>query len=172
MERVLSNAKEVGTAFSQYQATLNKVAERRKLWASETKNEIIETLTLVANTFQFRWRVQKIEQVENYQTINICLDQQKDGIETSVGSGGNPTRKSLIKHGGYLAYAQSHNGKINVFIGFPYIEDWVLPMDIKVIATVEPKEINEDLIISHVIKFLGVMEEWEGKDRGALGFKL
>lgn len=173
MAGIIANQEKLQEAFDKYVSTLTKTSERRKLWTGETKNKIIETLTTIQNNFKMGWRVQKIEQAENYQTINIHIDQQNSGIvETKVDYEKNRTsRKAFTKYGGYLAFCQSYNGKINVIIGFPYIEEWVSQMEAKVIATIEPSEMTEEVITNHVIKFLETMEDWEGKDRAAIGFK-
>ncbi len=169
----MANQEKLQEAFDKYLSTLTKTSERRKLWTSETKNIIIETLTAIQKTFKMGWRIQKLEQTENYQTINIHIDNHSSGIIQTNNNG--TSIKSFTKYGGYLAYCQSYNGKINVIIGFPYIEEWVSQMDIKVIATIEPNEVTEELITNNIIHFLKTMEEWEGKDREPrepVGYKL
>jgi hypothetical protein len=169
----LQNQEKVKIAFDKYVDSLTKTTERRELWKTETKEKIYEILILVENSFKFQWHVQRIEVIENYQTINISFNSMGSGlIETTYDEKTNKPikRKSFIKHGGYLAYCQSFNGKINVVIGFPYIEEWVDQMDLKVIATLEPSQITETIITEHLICFLQSMSEWEGKDRNPVGF--
>jgi hypothetical protein len=174
MTRVLQNHDKVKTAFDKYVDTLKTVQERRQLWKTETKDKIIEILTLIQNSFKFDWHIQRLEQIENYQTININCNNQSSGmVETIIDNEtGKPKKfKAYVKYGGYLAYCQSYNGKINVIIGFPYIEEWVTQKDAEVIATIEPNQMTEEMISQHVIKFLQTMTEWEGMDRPPIGFK-
>lgn len=174
MTRILEKHDDIKVAFEKYTDTLKKTSERRDLWTNETKAKIIETLTLVKDSFKFDWQVQRIEGTQNYQTINICFNQKHSGIvdvTIDEATGKQKSFKVYTKHGGYLAYCQSYNGKINVIIGFPYIDEWVSQMDIKVIDTIEPVQVTEELISKHVIKFLDMMTEWEGKDRDSIGFK-
>ncbi len=173
--RILNKNDKVKIAFNRYIDTLKKTEERRELWKTETKNKLIDTLTLIQKSFKFDWRVQKLESDENYQTINIHCDSKNSGIvENKIDSStGKVTgKKAYIKHGAYLAYCQSHNGRINVIIGFPYIDELVSKMDIKVIATIEPNQVSEDLISDHVIKFLNTISEWEGMDTPQIGFQM
>ena len=170
---VLENYNMLKEAFDRYLNSLNKTNERRQLWTSEVKEKIFNILTTIHNSFKFDWHVQRLESVSNYQTINISCNSQNSGlVETFYDNNtGNPTnRKVYTKHGGFLSYCQSYNGKLNVIIGFPYIDEWVTEMDAKVIATIEPSTITQEIISEHVIKFLQIMSEWEGMDRPPIGF--
>jgi hypothetical protein len=174
MTRILEKHDSIKVAFDKYVDTLQKTNERRELWTNETKAKIIESLTLVKDSFKCDWLVQRLERTRNCQTINICFNTKNSGIvdvKIDESTGKEKGVKSYTKHGGYLAYCQSYNGKINVIIGFPYIDEWVFQMDAKVIDTIEPERVTEELISSHVIKFLDIMTEWEGKDRNPIGFK-
>ncbi len=175
MTRILEKHDSIKDAVDKYTDTLKKVNERREIWTNESKAKIIDTLTLVKETFKFDWQVQRLEGTKNYQTINICFNQKSSGIidiKIDEATGKEKGLKAYIKQGGYLAFCQSFNGKINVIIGFPSIEEWVSRMDVKVIDTIEPEQVTEELISKHVVKFLETMTEWEGKDRETIGFKL
>jgi hypothetical protein len=174
MMRILEKHNSIKDAFDKYTDTLKKVNERRELWTNETKTNIINTLTLVKDTFKFDWQVQRLEGTKNYQTINICFNKKNSGIvdvKIDEVTGKEKGFKAYTKSGGYLAFCQSYNGKINVIIGFPYIDEWVSQMDAKVIDTIEPELVTEELISKHVVNFLETMTDWEGKDRESIGFK-
>jgi len=171
MTRILEKHDIIKAAFDKYTETVSKVNERRDLWTNETKVKIIETLTLVKDSFKFEWHVQKLEQTLNFQTINICFNQKNSGTVDVIIDTETKVYKTYTKYGGYLAYCQSYNGKINVIIGFPYIDELVYKRDIKVIYTIEPEQVTEELISKHVVMFLETMAEWEGKDRESIGFK-
>ncbi len=173
MAQILDNQDKLAEAFDRYIESLVKTEERRQLWVTETKGKILEVLKAIEKTFEFEWSVQLLEDIKNYQTINLSFANTQSGLEEILVNNktGRKRKKSYIKHGGYLAFCQSYNGKINVIIGFPDIEIWVLPMEAKVIATVEPSHITEELITEYVVKFLQTMTEWEGEDRLPIGFK-
>ena|ERR1700722_15667131 len=176
MNKVLQNQEKVKNAFEKYTESLKKVEERRNLWNSETKIKIIETLTLVEQTFKFGWHVHKIENMDNYQTVNIQCSNVHSGIienDIDFASGKITKRKVYRKEGGYLSYCQSYIGKIHVIIGIPFIEELVTPKNShEVIATIERQDLTEDIITSHVITFLEKLQEFESIDITQIGYKL
>ena len=174
MERILNKQKKLKEAFEKYTESINKTNERRQLWKSETKGKIYDVLKLIEKNFKFDWHVQRLEDIENYETINISCNSKSSGLKETVRELGTENIKSskvFVKYGGYLAFSQSYNGKINVFMKFPYIEEWVQEMNVEVFDTIEPVQITEELISDFVIKFLDKLSKWEGVDREPLGCK-
>jgi len=174
MEKKLKIDQEFKAAFTNYTDCISKVESRRQLWEKETKEIIFESLTQITNDYPFHWHVQRLEHLSNYQTINICINNLNSGItEKEFDDKGKLVHaKSYIKHGGYLAYCQSYNGKVNVLIVYPYIEEWVTQNEVNVIATLEPKEINKEKILKHLVQFLNEMSAWEGTERLPIGYQI
>jgi len=159
----IKNKLEIDTAFEKYNNALDKIEERRLLWNSEIKSKIINYLSIIQKTYGLDWQVQRIENLKNYQTINISFNTTSSGIvEINDNDSDEKGWRKFVKYGGYLAYSQLYHGKISVFIGYPYIDEWVEQMENKFINLYDPNEINEDLIENHVITFLDDMAEWEG----------
>lgn len=65
--------------------------------------------------------------------------------------------KSYVKYGGVLSYAQAYNCSITATIYFPYIEQWVEKKEPLILDNFESEEIEENLIIKHIEKFLSEM---------------
>ncbi len=78
-------------------------------------------------------------------------------IERTQGGGA----RSFTKKPGYLNFAQSINGEICVAVNYPFVEDFHNEPVELLLAQHEPEDINEDLIISHVVKFLEEIAKWE-----------
>ena len=77
----------------------------------------------------------------------------------------------LVKKGGYISYSQTANGKISVFIHFPYIEDiYGNPDHILEIGLHSPEEISKELIFIHVEQFLEEIIKWEKEEKKLIGF--
>jgi len=174
MRRVLNKHGEIKSAFDSYMGTLKQTEARRDLWKSETKDKLLDTLSLIEKDFEFDWHVQKIDLMDNYQTVNISCNNKNSGIverEIDLDTGKIKRSKAHVKRGGYLAYCQSYNGKINVIVGFPSIDELVDEKEVKVIANIEPKQLTEELISEQVIEFLKLLSDWEGMDRAPIGFK-
>lgn len=175
MDTNLKNHEKIKDAFEKYTKRLDKTSERRELWKNKTKEKIICTLELIQSHFKFDWHVQKLEDIENYQTINISCNSKSSGMietERDFETGKVTKVKSYIKYGGYLAFGQSYNGMINVFIKYPYIEEWVKEMNVEVLDTIEPSKLSEEVISQFAIQFLNKLSTWEGTDRTPLGFKM
>ncbi|HVA99098.1 MAG TPA: hypothetical protein VNG53_09400 [Bacteroidia bacterium] len=159
MARVLKNEKEIAEAINKYTNCLKQRDKRRELWKTETKDKIVEILMLVKNSFESNWYVQQLADSAGNETVNIGF-----GCEMIDSS------SLIIKEGGYLAYAQSYNGKIHVFIVFPYMK--IKEIVSEFFETIEPREITEEKISQHIIKFLEAMSKWEGEDRLPIGYKI
>ncbi|MFH7010852.1 hypothetical protein ACHRV5_03215 [Flavobacterium sp. FlaQc-52] len=171
----MKNQEKLKQAFEKYSDSLIQIQERRLLWKNETKEKIYEALKTIENEFKPHFHIQKIEHIENYQTINISFNSQNSGMIETVKdfqTGKITSFKPYLKHSGYLAFSQSYNGKINIFMKFPYIEEWILEMNVEVFDTIEPKLVTEELISEFVIKFLNKQSQWEGADRTPVGFKM
>src|ERR1035437_1161224 len=138
---VIKNQVEIDAVFEKYKSALNKIEERRLLWNSDIKSKTINCLSKIQQTYGLDWQVQRIENLKNYQTINISFNTRSSGIVEINDEGTNKNSiKKFVKYGGYLAYSQLYHGKISVFIGYPYIDEWVEQMETTFINVYEPNE--------------------------------
>ena len=79
----------------------------------------------------------------------------------------------LIKKGGYLSYTQMANGKLNIFIHYPYIQDiYGDPERVLEINMYDPKDIQKTLILEHIEKFLEEILKWEKEEKKLIGFHM
>jgi len=163
----LKKQKEISAAFQTYRKAIDLTQTRRLLWESKKKDTIVEVLTMVTRSFQDDWFVQVLDDWKSFQTVNLSFGGQHSGISTSSMTAFD----TKIRKGGYLAYAQSYNGLIHVFVGYPVIEEITGQTEAKLIATLEPQDITEELIATHVIQFLDMLGEWEGLDKPLIGYR-
>ena len=63
--------------------------------------------------------------------------------------------------GAALVFSQSYNGDIFVFILFPIIDNMPLESNTIDLGIVDPKEIDEKLIVEKVDEFLKEIIKWE-----------
>jgi hypothetical protein len=173
MEHILNKHIEIEKAFNNYNSALEKTIKRRELWNSDAKPKLIATLEKIVKEFGFSWAVQRLESTQNLETINIKIHSQNSGIielTNDENTGKITKRKAYIKHGGYLAFCQMFNGKVNVIVSHPSIESWVDKRPTSFLGTHGPNEITEDLIANYVIKFLDLMTEFESLESQKIGF--
>jgi hypothetical protein len=71
MEIELNNQTKLSNAFDNYNNEIEKVNERRKLWSNETKQNIIDILTLINKILKSKFRILKLDLYENYETVNF-----------------------------------------------------------------------------------------------------
>lgn len=101
-----------------YQTALDDIQKRRHIWNETVKDLIFNTLTSVKNIKDLDWSVQKVELVNNLQTVNLIFKKSYSGI-TQVSDNGS---EDYLKYGAGLFFSQSYNGNIFVFIEFPYMK--------------------------------------------------
>lgn len=159
--RILTFGHNIEKAVLRHQESLKKIEERRNLWVKDKKKELIDVLTLVSTTFSADWQCQNFKAAENLETVNITFNDHPVGIFEKSAAG----VKSYPQSGGYLAFAQSFNGKIHVVVGYPNIEGITEQKAPDHLDTIEPTQITESKITEYVIAFLDKMSEWEGNER-------
>jgi hypothetical protein len=77
------------------------------------------------------------------------------------------------RRGGILSYNLKYNGKVLVIIAFPYIKGQVqqIPPITVGESSIEPEEINKELIWGHIDVFLEKMSHWQSGNLVSLGLK-
>jgi hypothetical protein len=127
----------------------DNVENRRKLWLNSTKNDLREILNKNVVTYKnVDWYVDGHESQENYQSVYLSINNKLSGIKT-------PDGKPLILMGGALHFSQIINGKIRVWMEYPYIEDFAYhnPSH-EVFDDIEPIELTENAIEKYISLFI------------------
>ena len=93
--------------------------------------------------------------------LHRTLGSEESGITEIINE---KTDKPLIKHNGSLVYQQLFNGKVQVMIGFPYIEGFGEPRQPKVIGIYRPEEIKPPFLVRHMEDFIKEITMWEDFD--------
>jgi hypothetical protein len=148
-------------AFDKYYESLINIGSRREVWGNEIENLLITTLKSVKAEIKIGLQIQNVKQVNNYSSIIFCLNNTPSGLFKPLGAS---SVENYIKIGGALVFAQSYNGKINIIVRFPYIENFLSEMDVKVIKTISPELITENLIKEMVAEFFDYMTLWEDEN--------
>ena len=135
-----------------------RVDERRNVWSQTTKPQIRKCLEKVCKEIDLDLHVEENELRTNFSSVQLSFGIAPSGIiERTPGGGG----RSFIKKPGYLNFAQSISGKIGIAVIYPFVEDLQNEPSTLLLAQHEPEDINEDLIMSHVMKFLEEIAKWE-----------
>lgn len=135
-----------------------RVDERRNVWSQTTKPQIKKCLEQVCKEIDLDLHVAEDEIRTNISLVKLSFGIAPSGIIERTPRGG---ARSFTKYPGYLNFAQSISGKIMVAVSYPFVEDFHNEPATLLLAQHEPEDINEDLIMSYVVKFLEEIAKWE-----------
>lgn len=144
-----------------YQSLLANTKAYRERWNSFLKKQIVEELEKMLTVSGLEGKIEVQDKVRHLEFIVLSLGSEESGISEIINE---KTDKPLIKHNGSLVYQQLFNGKIQVMIGYPYIEGFGEPRAPKVISIYRPEEIKVPFLIRHMEDFVKEISLWEDYD--------
>ena len=152
-----------------YRKTLTEINQKRKLWHTETRVLITETLKKITQTYELDWDVFIAESTRNLEGVNLTFGNSFSSVYSENEDG----KKSYTKTGGNLVFSQAYNGDVFIILLTPSIDDFQSSQDSqKVIGKVNPSKIDEEFIIQHVSQFLMELADWESlRSTHVVGFK-
>ena len=146
---------------NRYKSNLSNTKEYRERWASFLRKQIVDELENMLKITGIEGKIEVQDKVRHLEFIVLSLGSEESGISEIIN---DKTDKPLIKHNGSLIYQQLFNGKIQVMIGYPYIEAFGEPKPPKVIAIYRPEEIKTPFLIRHMEDFIKEITAWEDYD--------
>ncbi|MFY0630102.1 MAG: hypothetical protein JXR05_06950 [Flavobacteriaceae bacterium] len=144
-----------------YKESLKSIHERRNRWESDTKNQIITSLTNINKQFDLDWKFEINDNIKNRESISLSFNNTSSGL---LDKDINQTL-NYEKIGGSLTFSQSYNGLIYIIITYPKIEN-ILECEpkSKLLKTMEPKVIAGQTIRQNVTEFLKETTSWENSN--------
>ncbi len=149
------------TKVTRYQSILSNTKSYRERWTSFLRGHILSELENMLKVTGLEGKVEVVDKVRHLEFIVLSLGSEESGISEIIN---DKTDKPLIKHNGSLVYQQLFNGKIQVMIGFPYIEGFGEPRSPKVISIYRPEEIKSPFLVRHMEDFIKEITMWEDYD--------
>ena len=140
-----------------YRQGQEQIVENRAAWTASTKALLMTTLNKFVEHFDLNCKVLEVNTYKNYEAVNLTFGNSRSGI---VKEKENET-KHFNKFGGTLSFSQSCNGRIDIIVIYPYIEEITDKTDKKVITQVSPADIDEAFIYRQVSRFLVEIIKWE-----------
>lgn len=128
-----------------------RLVQRRTFWSTQLKASLKRQLESYRSTYdKVGWYIHVYEggEFENRESIYLGMENVPSGL---VGKDG----KLLMLMGGALHFSQLHDGKIRIWMEYPYIKD-VMEHRIgyETLKTSEPEELTGQEIELSVVKFL------------------
>lgn len=149
-----------------YKESIKTVVEKKKLWETETKKLIVDTLNQVVEKYAIGWIVQELNWINNNEAVNITFNSFPAELMDCT----NQIPSYQFIQGGTLVFTESYSGDVYIFIMFPFVEQ--LDNTSLELGFYTPQEITERLIIEKVDKFLKEMIKWEVPTyKNSMGFR-
>ena len=149
------------TKVERYQTILSNTKSYRERWDSQLRALITEELESMLKVSKLDGKIELQDKVRHLEFIVLSLGSEESGISEIIN---DKTDKPLIKNNGSLVYQQLFNGKVQVMIGYPYIEGFGEPRPPKVIGIYRPEEIKAPFLIRHMEEFIKEITQWEDFD--------
>lgn len=142
-------------------SVMKNTKEYRKAWDNGLKEMIVSTLETIAKKSKLKGVVEVQDQMNGMETITLGLGLTKSGITERVSE---KVEKPLIRMNGILLFQQLFNGKVSIWINYPYIEGIGEPKSPRMLEIVRPHEINEETILAYIEQFVDEIIAWEDYD--------
>ncbi|MEZ4906931.1 MAG: hypothetical protein R2771_04640 [Saprospiraceae bacterium] len=146
---------------SHYNEVLNNTKQYRKDWNDNLKNTIMETLEEIIENSGMDAEIDEHDQFAGLETITLSLGIVESGISEKIDDN---IEKPLIRSNGNLLFQQLFNGKISIWINYPFIEGVGEPKQPKMLEIVRPNELKEINILRYFENFIDELTEWEDFD--------
>ncbi|MFZ1676890.1 MAG: hypothetical protein WBP41_10395 [Saprospiraceae bacterium] len=149
------------TKVERYQNILANTKAYRERWDSQLRAQITAELENMIKVAKLDGKIELQDKVRHLEFIVLSLGSEESGISEIIN---DKTDKPLIKNNGSLIYQQLFNGKVQVMIGYPYIEGFGEPHPPKIIGIYRPEEIKTPFLIRHMEDFIKEITQWEDFD--------
>lgn len=144
-----------------YHQILANTRTYRERWTSYLKAMIMEELNKMLEVTGLSGKIETSDRIKHLEYIMLSMGSEESGISEIITE---KVDKPLIKHNGSLIYQQLFNGKVQVMIGYPYIEGFGEPRQPKLVAIYRPEELKSPFLIRHMEDFIKELTQWEDFD--------
>ena len=140
--------------------------DARQVWENKIQF-VYDTFEQLKQEIDLDWNTQKNESQTNRTSVYLYFPPRPSGI---VKSNQNGSQHYPIESSD-LAFTQSSDGRITVWMTYPYIKEFQPKPENKAIALIEPDEITEEKIYDFVETFLQNLTESNRNNTPEIGFK-
>ncbi len=151
------NIEYLNERINDYKNSIETVVEKKKLWKSEVKTLLRNTLNAIVEKYKIGWRVQELDWIGAKDAINIIFD----SLPVELIEQTNELANYQFLQGGALVFSQSYNGNVVITILFPLNDQTSLEDSSMELGVYNPKDISEKLIVEKVDEFLKEIIKWE-----------
>ncbi len=146
---------------SQYSEVLKNTELYREKWESELKEMIVNVLETIIDQTKIDAEVIIHDQYSGLEGVSLLMGVKESGISERVD---DDLKKPLIRSNGSLLFQQLFNGKISVWINYPFIEGIGEPRPPAMLEILRPQELKEINVLRFVEHFIDDISAWEDFD--------
>ncbi len=144
-----------------YNASIEKVVEKKTLWNTTTKPLLLKTLNAIVAKYKVGWKVQELNWIHNNEAVNITFDSFPETLMDCT----NRIPAYQFIPGGSLVFSQTYSGDVYIFVLFPELNGMPSEKGVVEMGLVNPSEVIEKNIVEKVDGFLKEMIQWELPNR-------
>ncbi|MBK7096511.1 MAG: hypothetical protein IPH57_16180 [Saprospiraceae bacterium] len=146
---------------NQYNEVLKNTDSYREKWETETKGLIVSVTKAIIEQAKLNAEVEIHDQYSGLEGVSLVMGIKDSGIFERLD---DDLKKSLIRSNGSLLFQQLFNGKISVWINYPFIEGIGEPRPPAMLEILRPQELKEVIILRFVEQFIDDLTTWEDFD--------
>lgn len=144
-----------------YREMLEQVETFRETWDKKLKKRLVKEIKEIIKETELNADITQEENIKGLENISVRLGTRQSGIFQRLHE---KTKKPFFKDFGTLVYSQLFNGKIQVWMTYPFIEGLMEPRPPKLIGIYAPPEFDDKLVLTHFESFFKDLIEWEDYD--------
>jgi hypothetical protein len=153
---------------------LDEINSKRMYWEAETKPKLINLITFIKQNSMLKCNLQVFDEGKrNSESIQLVIPPYPSGVfKVTEGEDGVTASRELIKEEAYIAFSQSYNGDIAIFMELPYINHLIEEGNQIFIGLFEPQVIDDAFILDKILDFLDRIILWEKNKDQRKGFTI
>jgi hypothetical protein len=146
---------------NQYREILKNTDFYREKWETETRGMIVSAIESIIEQTNLDAEVEIHDQYAGLEGVSLVMGIKDSGIFERLD---DDLKKSLIRSNGSLLFQQLFNGKISVWINYPFIEGIGEPRPPSMLEILRPQELKEVNILRFAEQFIDDITAWEDFD--------
>ncbi len=144
-----------------FNEVMKNTSNYRKIWDNELRDLIVTNLESFVAESEVKADVDVHDQYSGLEAVALIMGIEDSGIYERLDG---DLKKNLIRSNGSLLFQQLFNGKISIWINYPFIEGIGEPKPPMMLEIVRPAELKEINILRYFERFIDEITAWEDFD--------
>lgn len=146
---------------NRYEEIIQNSINYRDKWDTYLKDMIIESLDKIISETKLEADIEIFDKFSGLEGVALILGITNSGISENVAEN---VDRPMVRFSGSLLFQQLFNGKLSIWINYPFIEGIGQPKPPRMLEIVRPHELKEANILRYVESFIDDITAWEDFD--------